>query len=213
MTEKSKESVKLFCDQIFQLYVVHRMFTELFHSGEARYLMERTAHRFFRDLNDILLSYFILESSKITDKMKTGGSENLTVEYLVENIPWCPPVKDELLSLKSKIDKFRQYILPARHKLVAHTDRQAIRNTNGLGSFPEGEDIKLLATLQEFCNIAHKECFGEIYGKIIVNAGGDVHDLLRALRGSLAFEQLFKDATGNEKAKLFSLAHDINIPE
>jgi hypothetical protein len=81
--------------------------------------------------------------------------------------------------------------------------------SNALGGFPKGEDKRLLEVLEQLCNLLHKAAFGEILGDMVSNHPGDVLDLKKALKRSLAFKKLFSDSKGEELMRLSQLLKDV----
>jgi len=165
--------------------------------------MEKTAFSFFGDLNRIVHFYLLGEFAKITDPAKTGENENLTIDNLIESIEWPPDVREELTSLRDKTKPFRNRILPARHKLFAHTDKETVLADRTLGEFPEGEDEVFLETLQRVCDVTHKACFGEVFGQISLAMSGDVIDFKGALEKAVGFNELLSESSGQEKTRLY----------
>ena len=202
--EDAKHAVKRFCDQVFWLRIVRRMYKELFEMEDSLPLMKKTAWSFFEELNTILQNYLLLEMAKVTDPPKSGTKENLTVADLVLSVDWPPGVRERLGSLNEVTKGFRDHILEARNKLLAHLDKEAFLSQKPLGQFPEGEDEVFLETLEEICNVAHEACFGRIFGKMVPAEQGDVINLKRTLVAAAAFDQLLADSKGPEKKRLFS---------
>ncbi len=203
--KEAAELIKKFCNIVFRFHVLHHMYKELFEDEDAQILMENTANSFFSGLNTILQHYILLEFAKITDPAKTSGHENFTIDNLIESIDWPEDVRNTLISLNDKTKKFRDYILEARHKLLAHMDKEVYLTDKVLGGFTEGEEESFLQTLKEICETTHKACFNDIYGQIAVGKEGDVHDLKKTLKRALAFEKKFSDSTGKDLSELFAL--------
>jgi hypothetical protein len=210
--EVAAQIVKKFCNQLVCFRAVHNIYKELFENEEAHILMERTALSFFTDLNKIFHNYILLEFVKITDPAKTMGHENFTIDNLVESIDWPQDVQQELRLLSEKSKTFRKRTVNARNKLLAHLDKEVFLTDKILGGFQEGDDEVFLKTLEEICNITHKVCFNSIFGHISVAMNGDVLDLKKTLKKALAFDKLFAESTGNERAKLFSYLQE-KIPQ
>lgn len=204
MDERAKKAVKRFCDQVFWLRIVRHIYEELFEKEDSSTLMEKTASSFFADLNTILQKYLLLEFVKVTDPPKTGKKENLTVDNLVMSIDWPPGIREKLRSLSDKTKGFRNHVLGARHKLVAHIDKEAFLAEKTLGAFPEGEDEVFLKALEEICDIAHEACFGRIFGQMLLAEPGDVINFKRTLANGVAFDQLLAESKGQEKTRLYS---------
>ena len=212
-TDKTaKKIVEKFCGQVAWLLNVRRIFAELFEDEQSQVLMKKTAISFFGDIGRIILGHLLLEFAKITDRAKTGGKENFTIDDLIESIEWPPDTREELEVLRNKTKSFRDYILPARNKLLAHTDKETFLADGTLGKFPEGEDEVFLETLQKVCDVTHKDCFGTIFGQIITAQPGDVSDLKGALEKAVAFDQLLSESSGQEAVRLLSILLKLRDP-
>lgn len=174
--------------------------------------MNKTAPSFFSNLNMVLHNYILLEFSKITDPATTGGKENFTVDNLVASIDWPRDVREKLTNLSLSTTAFRNHILSARHKLIAHADKQAFLAEMTLGAFPKGEDEKFLKTLAEICDIVHEACHGSVFGHMILAAPGDVINFRRALEDAVAFKELLSESSGQEAMKLVSYLEKARRP-
>jgi len=205
----SGEIVKKFCDYIVHLKAIHQIYKELFANDEGRRLMEQTAKSFFMDINRILINYFMLEITKITEPAKTSNKyENFTIANMLETIDWPASVVCDLKRLNNVIENFRGKITEARNKLLAHYDKNTFISGTILGAFPKGDDEKLIETLEEMCNVLHKASFGEIFGEISVAMAGDVLDLKEVLKRGIAFDKLLKESKGEELSRLLNYLND-----
>ncbi len=166
--------------------------------------MEKTAPSFFADLNAILHNYILLEFSKITDPARTGRKENFTVDNLIASIEWPQDIRDRLKVLSHKAKNFRNHILSARHKLLAHMDKKVFLAEMTLGEFPQGEDETFLKTLEEICDITHEACLGSIFGQMVLAMPGDVINFRRTLENAVAFNELPSESSGQEMIKVIS---------
>ena len=79
-----------------------------------------------------------------------------------------------------------------------------------MGDFPEGEEEKLLASLEKLCNVFHKVSFGEIFGEMVSSHSGDVLDLKNTLRKAMAFDKLFYNSKGNDLIRLDKLLDEVD---
>jgi hypothetical protein len=210
--EITRALVKRFCDYIFRLKEVHCIYHELFDDAGTRSLMERTAHAFFLDLNKIMIDYFLLEVAKLTDPATShsGKRENFTVANLIETVEWPSDCLQEIKKLNETVVSFRKYIEPARNRLLAHYDKTTVVSGDTLGGFPQGEDGKLLAVLEQMCNVWHKAAFGVIFGDMAPYHSGDVLDLKKALSRAIAFDKLFSDSKGEELMRLWRLLEEVD---
>lgn len=134
-SDEAKKMVDKFCNLMFWLKNVHNAYKQLFESDEAKSMMEKTACRFFMDLNEIMHHYLLLECAKITDPSKTFGHDNFTIKGMIENIDWLCDTKAKLNLLDAQADNFRKYILDPRNKLVAHLDRKSVLSEKNWAGF------------------------------------------------------------------------------
>jgi len=208
----AKKIVEKFCSQVVWLLNVRRIYAELFEDEQSQVLMEKTASSFFGDLSRIMHGYLLLECAKITDRAKTSKKENFTIDNLIEGIEWPSDIRKELEALRDKTMPFRNHILPARHKLLAHTDKETILADRTLGEFPKGEDEVFLETLQKVCDVTYEACFGTIFGQIITAMPGDVSDFKGALEKAVAFDEVLSENSGQEKARLYSYLQKLRYP-
>ena len=203
--DKAKQFVTKFCDRVLWLREVRHIIRNLFENDQTQNLLNKTAPFFFYILSNITMNYLLLEFAKITDPARSKvkkEDENFTIENLVTSVDWPKDIEEKLLLLNESTKIFKQYIQPARHKLLAHTDKKTFLSGQVLGAFPKGADEEFLDVLEEICNIAHRACFNVIYGKMLPNPSGDVNNLIRALENSLAFKRLLSESSGNEHVKL-----------
>lgn len=200
--------VKCFCNYVVWLRSVHNMYKELYENDKADQLMDKTAQSFFDDLNVILINYLLLEFSKITDRatiqVKGDNIANFTVDNLITCVNWPDKIMSSLEPLRKEVKTFRGYIENARHKLLAHYDKETFLNGKVIGGFPLGENERFLSVLEKICDITHEACFNSIFGSISVSMHGDVEDLKKALKKALVFDRLFSESKGKETAKLFN---------
>ena len=205
----ARKMVEEFCHYVVGLKAIHRIGKELFENNECRKLMEQTAISFFRDINKILIKYFILETAKITDPAVTNNKyENFTIANMLETINWPESIASDLNRLNIVVEDFRKNIKEARDKLLAHYDKNTFMSDKVLGTFPKGDDEKFIKALEEMCNVLHQASFDTIFGDISVGMAGDVLDLKKTLKRAVAFEKLFKESKGKDKLRLFKYLND-----
>jgi hypothetical protein len=125
----------------------------------------------------------------------SGGSENLTVELFANSFASKPDTYKQLDALHQRMKKLRVKILPARHKLGAHADREVIRKGQVLGkaSFEEWEDI--WSALKDFVRIINEKTTGKPFEIDAGGVFGDAEMLLKALGQS----RHFRDATERQR--------------
>jgi len=209
--EEAKQIIKRFCDMVFWLKDVHYIFHELVDEEDSRRLLERTAHTFFLDINNIVADCFLLEVAKLSDPATSsvGKRENFTLDNLVETILWPDEYEKRIRKQKDTVQSFRQDINEARNRLLAHYDKSLIMNGDVLGSFTEGKDREVMKALEEICDLMHHAAFGVIYGEMVPQCSGDVLDLRKYLLMGLAFEELFSNSEGDDLARLNELLEKV----
>jgi hypothetical protein len=107
------------------------------------------------------------------------------------------------------VQSFREYIKPARDRILAHYDKTTVVSGESLGAFPEGKDEELLEALEQMCNLFHEASFGEMFGPMMSGHPGDVLDLKHALAKAIAFDKLLSDSTGDDLRRLNRSLHDV----
>jgi len=166
-------------------------------TADEKALMSRTANILFSDLNRVLIEYTILQVCKITDPAKDGrNNNNHTVAFLLQHYDFRkkPEVLASLDELHRKLLAFRQKLLPARNKVISHSDRDTIIAGTALGGAPKSEWDDFWLNLQDFICITH----GEVVGgpAFLINDVAmlsDADGLLKALRHSAHFGRLLQD--------------------
>ncbi|HEY9162169.1 MAG TPA: hypothetical protein VIS94_13920 [Desulfomonilia bacterium] len=204
--ETARKRVELFCELVFRLKRIHYTGNQLL-DDDIQPLLKKTSKEFFEDIKNILIEYFILEVAKLTDPAtsyvgKDEIRENLTVSNLIESIEWQPEPLQKIKDLNKTIETFREHIIDARRRLLAHYDMKTVLSGVTLGAFPERKDLELLNSLEEMCNVFHKEAFSEIFGEMIPNHRGDVLDLIMALKKAITFDKLISDNKGDDSERL-----------
>jgi hypothetical protein len=200
MSNVSHKEVRDFSDHCVFIRSVYLSTMRIWRDSDTgeRKLMEAIAPSIFADLAQVLSEYLIIAACRITDPAKDGRSnENLTVEMFVNSFSSEPETFKQLNELHQRMQKLRAKIVPARNKLAAHADREAIRNGKPLGfaSFEEWDEF--WSNLQDFVRMLNEKTIGKPFE---IDAGGvlgDAEMLLKALSQSRHFETLLN---GNDPA-------------
>ena len=191
--KENKQIVEAFCKDCVWAWIVYDHYVKLFERGEERIkLLDRVASHFFQDIHNILKNYLFSQICKITDPADTLGKSNLTTNYLVEKVPWPPETKEELKRISTKLNSFRNHIIPARHKILSHSDLKTYIEKDSLGAFPEGEDKVFWDNLQNFVDVAYRHYFGEPY-PIEAISEYDAEALVDALKKSVDYDEYFSN--------------------
>ncbi len=200
--KKAKEMVKRFLDDFIWVKSVHYIFIELYENKNPEKLMREVAINFFHDLRHIIHEYLILKFCAMTDPAGSAGKENMTFENLILNIIWSKEDKKKLGDLNAGISKFREKVVLARNKIIAHHDKEIFSAGEELGQFEKDAERLFLDDIEKACNIMYKACFGDELGEISLSMKGDVQDLKHALKKAIAFDKYSSECGLEELEKL-----------
>ena len=175
-------------------------------NDEQRKLMESIAPSFFLDMGQVLAEYVVLAACRVTDPARDGKNENLTLETFVNSFGADSQTGKQLDELRQQMNAHRKKIEPARHKLIAHADREVIRQGKplGLASWPEWDQF--WGALKRFINILNEKVVGTPYDIDIAGVPGDAEMLLKSLQQSRHFETLLRERDETVKATCLKLA-------
>lgn len=159
--------------------------------------MKAIAPSIFDDLAQILGEYLVIAACRLTDPaLDVRKNESFTVELFVNDLASDPETRKQLDALHQRMKKLRKTILPARHKLAAHADRDTIREGKPLAAASWAEWDDFWAALADFVYLVNQKRLGRPFEITAGNVVGDAEQLLKALKQSQHFETLLngKDA-------------------
>jgi AbiU2 len=159
--------------------------------------LQNTAHKFFSDLNHMLIEHLILQICKLTDPEMTKGKRNLTIPFLVNNADFAATPRDiaKLKKIAARIDKFRKRIGPARNKLISHLDLDAALRRKSFGGASVAAWQKFWLDLQDLVAILYKR-YVDARVPFYLNGVAmmsDADQLVRAIKESTYFHVLLDD--------------------
>lgn len=108
-------------------YIHYRwtLYRQMFGTNLSRIeLINRTSSNVFVEFQWLVIDYMVMSLSKLTDKARMGGNDNLSYHYLIEkvreseNFELAVELQSELKQLTIACEKFREI----RNKRVAHND-------------------------------------------------------------------------------------------
>lgn len=180
-----KTAFVAFRDECIWLRTCHDTFHALFDGDEeTERVLKRTAPLFFTDLNLILVEYWFMVASRITDPARTMGRENLTVRNLLEDLRDQDASTPEIEAAAAALQGYRSLIEGARNRLVSHADKAAFLAKASLGGHSEAALLQFLHDLQIFNDLVGN-AVGEGPLDISGTSGsGDAYDLIRALKSA-----------------------------
>jgi hypothetical protein len=194
----TRRVVKKFVDHCIMLRAFWAHHQTIFEGSDLkRELLQKTAHKFFHDLNLMLIEHLILQICKLTDPEITMGKRNLTIQYLIKNSDFSASPRDlaRLTKIAARIDKFRKRILPARNKLISHLDLDAALGRKALGGASIAAWQKFWLDLQDFVTIMYRR-YVDARAPFYLNGVGmmsDADQLVKALKESTYFHTLLDD--------------------
>lgn len=185
--------IKAFCDECVWLHSIRKHFTDLFEFDKQRdQLLSEVANTFFHDLNLILIEYILLQKCKLTDPASSDKEQkklNLTTNYILQ-LEWTPATKKLLQEQNAILLSFREKVVDARRKLIAHLDLKARLQPFSLGQFSESDEEAFWLALQNFVNAAHDEAIGGPFEISAPMQEGDVSSLIHHLKDGVDYSDL-----------------------
>lgn len=136
------------CDDAYGCWLMHK---RLFDDNDRQ---ETTIKRFIPFANllwTITHQYVLLQICKLHDPAKQGSSSNITINYILKFGDWGPD-RGKIEGMVSRLGVFFKKIKPARHKLIAHNDREALIKSKNLSTFSEGDDVDYFSVLEKLVN-------------------------------------------------------------
>ena len=104
-------------------------------------------------LNEISQEYIILQIANLHDPALQGRSENLSVDFFVNQEFWSEEEMSTIRDFALELDGLYKNIEDVRNKILAHNDRFVFRKRLPLGGFLEGDDEKYFRTLGQLCSM------------------------------------------------------------
>lgn len=191
------EDIAIFADHSVFMRSVYLHGRALFEAStdKEKARMSRAAPTFFGDLNSMFVEYTILQVCKITDPAQDfKKNDNHTIAFLTKHYDFSsdPAAAKRLAELDTRIQAFRAKLLPARNKLISHSDRATILAGQSLGGAPQRDWNQFWIDLQEVVEIIYKKVFGTTFHINGVAMLSDADGLLKALKHGECFDELMR---------------------
>lgn len=157
--------------------------------------MNGVAPTIFADLAQILGEYLVIAACRVTDPaVDVRKNESFTIELFANDFASDPDTHKQFDELHQRMKKLRKIILPARHKLVAHADRDTIRQGKPLGAASWKEWDEFWSTLADFVRLLNMKKMGKPFEIDASGVRGDSEMFLKAFRQSDHFEVLLNSS-------------------
>jgi len=202
---KEVENFSAHCAYIRSVYILAmRIWRDP--GDKERRIMDDVAPSFFADIGQVLAEYVVLAACRITDPADDGRYENLTLETFVDSFAGGSQTAKQLDDLRRQMNTLREKIEPARNKLVAHADRDAIRQGKPLGqaSWKEWEDF--WSALTKFVRLLNEKVLGSPYEIDIAGVHGDAEVFIKTFKQSQYFLTLLNDQDPTVKTACLNVA-------
>jgi len=179
MNPVSPDVAKQFCELCnwaYECWITHK---RLFDNNDRTKTTIGRAEYFTARLSVITQEYSLLQICKLHDPAIQRDSVNITIDLIVRFGDWGPDVErinEHVLRLTGLFDKLK----PARNKVLAHNDLEAIMESAALGGFPEDLDDEYFSALQELVNAVSEKWLDGPYPFNDL-AGADVEEFLHVL--------------------------------
>jgi len=150
----NKEIALLFCQlcsQAYQASVIHKL---LFDQNDNKADTIEKAVAFANHLSTITQEYSLQQIAKLHDPAVQNKDRNVSINFVVEFGEWGAK-EAEIEAIRERLSKLWGHLKPARNKLLAHNDLEALLANEALGGFPEGEDDLYFEALQELVDAVH----------------------------------------------------------
>lgn len=194
------QDIEIFANYCVFMRSIYLHARGLFETSSAadKALMGATAGTFFGDVNRVFNEYLILQVCKITDPAHDiRNNDNHTIAFLLEHYDFSsePSILEPLKALQASMEAFREKLLPARHKLISHLDRDAILAGRPLGAATDQDWSQFWLDLEKFIYIVHRKVIGSPFSLTGVAGQSDAGDLLKALRQGSYLAQIAAGAS------------------
>ncbi|HLH93948.1 MAG TPA: hypothetical protein VKW08_02410 [Xanthobacteraceae bacterium] len=189
----SLKEIADFSDHCVYIRSVFRFATRILRDSteEEHKAMHGTAPLFFEDMAQVLAEYAVISASRVTDPATDRwNNESLTVEMFTKSLASKPDVFALLDEAWQRMKKLREKIRPARNKLCAHADREAIRSGKPLGMASWQEWDEFWTALADFVRILNEKLLGRPFEIDAGGVGGDADMFLKAFIQHRHFETL-----------------------
>ena len=186
-----------------ELHHIHYRWTlyrQMFGTNPSRIeLINKTSSNVFVEFQWLVIDYMVMSLSKLTDRARMQGNDNLSYHYLIEkvresgNVDLADELQAELDELTVACEKFREI----RNKRVAHNDL-VVALDNNVSPLPGVSRADVEVALVHARNIMNKVelHFNDsqtLYEEIILPLTNDGRSVLIWLQKGLMYEQLEDD--------------------
>lgn len=181
--EDAQRTFLAFREECIWLRICYNTYADLYESGDQVIeTLSVTANIFFGDLSRILSEYFCLQACKITDPEKTCGKPNLTVDHINVLLRESNLMTDDIERYSSELHHYRDLVVVARNRLIAHLDRETILLGHLHGVHAQTDIESFLENLQLYCDAVGIAVGVRLLDFRVSPGSGDALDLIGVLQ-------------------------------
>ncbi|MCG2722020.1 MAG: hypothetical protein L6290_08410 [Thermodesulfovibrionales bacterium] len=160
-------------------------YNALFFSGYDELLI-KVASTFFKDIAEIMQRDWILQVCKLMDPAVTKREgkylENISIKLINSQLKKEGLMCQEISCISESLLTYGKKIIPARHKRLAHFDREHQISGDVLGALTEKELDVFLENIQKYCDAVGRAIGLGPLDFSSSSRPGDVHGLLSVLQ-------------------------------
>ncbi len=162
----------------------YNTYYDLFFSGSDELLI-KAASTFFSDIAEIMLRDWILQVCKLMDPAGTSRKEkdleNISIKLINSQLEDEGLMNQEISHISDSLLAYGERIIPARHKRLAHFDREHQIYGTVLGATTQEELKSFIENIQKYCDTVGRAIGLGPLDFSSSSCSGDVHDLLKIL--------------------------------
>ncbi|MDX7821563.1 hypothetical protein SJT38_00300 [Aeromonas caviae] len=183
--------------ELNQIHYRWTLYRQMFGTNPRRIrLINKTSSNIFVEFQWLIIDYMVISLSKLTDRARMRGADNLSFYYLIEkvresdNVELADELQAELEELSIACEKFRGI----RNKRVAHNDLVVALDEYGspLPGVSRADIEKALFHARNLMNKVelHFNDSQTLYEEIVIPLENDGRSVLIWLQKGLMYEQL-----------------------
>lgn len=184
ITEKLKNDFESLRDHCIVIRRDYNTYNDLYFSGNDEILV-KTASTFFNDLAEILQRDWVLQVCKLMDPAETKRGnqvlENISIKLINSQLKEYGILSHEIEDVSKELFEYGKKLVPARHKRLAHFDREHHVKGITLGETTERELNGFLINIQKYCDLVGNSVGLGPLDFSSSGCPGDVQDLLSSL--------------------------------
>lgn len=147
------------CDELFMMWSAYRVLFD--DNVEKEAFEDYPGVTTLKFINFCMIDYILLQLSKLHDPEKMKKDYNLSLDYILNKLPFSDAARDRMRGLKADMQMLAEQVKSARHKVLAHHDLGVAMSGVSLGEFEKDSDIRYFLSLQQFID----EAFVDLTGK------------------------------------------------